>query len=92
MTPNQPSSNSIDEEIVIEVRVKYEDFMNCDQLTMLSMFRERSSSEIKRKVVDEIVKRIVAELDMPDIDLSDLKERIKEGIVNRKIDEVLEND
>lgn len=79
-------------DIVIEVRVKWDDFMNNDQLHLLSMFSERAENVIRHKVVDELVKRIVKDLPTPKIDLSDLKERVKDRIVDRKVDEVLEQD
>lgn len=78
-------------ELVVEVRIKWDEFVGSDQLTVFGMFRDASENAIKRKVVDEVVKRAVEELETPEIDLSDLKDLIKQGIVDRKIDEVLDD-
>lgn len=66
-------------DLIIEVRVKWDDLMSS----------ANAENTIKRKVVDEVVKRIVEELPIPEIDFSDLKELVKARIVKRKVDEVL---
>lgn len=76
-------------DLVVQVSIKWDDLAGKDDLDMFRLFSERSEDAIKRKVVDEVVKRIIDELPTPEIDMSDLKERIKQAIVERKLDEVL---
>lgn len=78
-------------DFIVEVRIKYEEYAGRHELDLMSLFQSRSEDAIKRKLVDSIVKKYLDELPELEIDLSDLKERVKDAIVDRKVDEVLES-
>jgi endonuclease III len=78
-------------EFIVEVRIKYDELMSKDELDIFSIFSSRSSDAIKRRIVEQVVEKYMTELPKLDIDLTDLKEQIKAGIVERKIDEVLDD-
>lgn len=79
-------------DLIVEVRIKWDDLMNKDELGLLSLFTEKSENAIKRKIVDGLANKALETLPNIDIDLADIKERVKQGIVDRKIDEVLGNE
>lgn len=75
----------------VEVRISHDEFKGSDQLSNLAWFTSTAQDVIKRKLVDAVVDKYVSSLPELDMDLSDLKELVKQGIVDRKIDEVLES-
>lgn len=77
-------------DIIVEVRIKYDELMSKDELDILGIFTTSSTDAIKRKVIDTVTEKLLTDLPEIDIDLSDLKERVKERIVERKVDEVLD--
>lgn len=77
-------------DIIVEVRIRYDELVDKDELQMLHLFSDRSTDAIKRKIVDAAAHRFLENMPPLDIDLSDIKERVKERIIDRKVDEVLE--
>lgn len=72
-------------DIIIEVRIKYDDLMSRDELDLFRTFHDSSTNAIKRRVVDELVEKFTATMKPEDldIDLSDVKQLVKQKIIEK---------
>lgn len=72
-------------DLVVQVKIKYDDFMDKDELRTFELFADRSTDAIKRKLVDELVTKFAATvtLDDLDFDLSDVATLVKQRIIDK---------
>jgi len=80
----------MNKEVVVEIRVKYDDLMAMDELDVLSMYMGKTQTHIGRQVTQAIVEKIVPELKIPEIDKEKLAKDVYNKVLEIKAREVLD--